>query len=174
MLYTADVTLSNFEESSLDQITLPLMKAMALTNDYYSWDKEYDQYTRTNGAMPIVNAVRLLKRLHDVDNTKARDLLRDQILEYEMQYCKLRDEYLRMENPGANAIRYLGLAELGVAGSRFWHATSKRYDTRAPTPTPKTNVSASHFEAIESDKVSDSIGPKIKPDQVLSSLHALL
>ncbi|TGO38461.1 hypothetical protein BHYA_0074g00090 [Botrytis hyacinthi] len=176
LVYTADVNLNDNERSSLDPVILPLLKTMVLTNDYYSWEKEYDEYKRTNGSMPIVNAVWLLKHLRNVEDSKARELLRDRIMEYEMQYCKLRDEYLQAENPSPDIRRFLGLVELAAAGNRFWHATSKRYNEWAPTPAPnptsktktKTKRSASQIEDVKSDGQRDSKRSNIELDQLPS------
>ncbi|KAF7887199.1 uncharacterized protein EAF02_003846 [Botrytis sinoallii] len=173
LIYTADVNLNDNERSSLNPVILPLLKAMVLTNDYYSWEKEYDLYNRTNGSVPMVNAVWLLKHLRDVEDSKARELLRDRILEDEMQYCRLRDEYLRTKSPSSDTKRFLGLIELAAAGNRFWHATSKRYNAWAPTPTPapiptskiKAKRPASQIEDIKSDGQRDSKRSKIELDQ---------
>ncbi|KAB8303333.1 hypothetical protein EYC80_004766 [Monilinia laxa] len=146
MRYTLDFDLSHDEEAPLEHIINTLMSATVLLNDYYSWNKEYDHYMRTGGTMPLVNAVGVLKHLHGIDdNIKALELLRDQILGYEMQYCKLRDGYLRVEDPGANVRRFFGFLELGTAGTRFWHATSKRYNKSAPDPIRKLSHPVSHF-----------------------------
>ncbi|KAF5874334.1 putative geranylgeranyl pyrophosphate synthetase protein [Botrytis fragariae] len=171
LFYTADVNLNNDEISSLKPVILPVLQAMVLTNDYYSWDKEYKEYNRTNGSMPMVNAVWLLKHLHDVDNTKARGLLREKILDLEMQYCNIRDEYLRTQTTSPDTIRFFGLIELAVAGNRFWHATSKRYNSWAPTPVSKTKTkrSASQIEAIDFDGERDSKRSKIELDQIASN-----
>ncbi|KAF7931846.1 uncharacterized protein EAE98_004582 [Botrytis deweyae] len=169
LIYTADVNLNDDERSSLNPVILPLLKAMVLTNDYYSWEKEYDLYNRTNGSVAMVNAVWLLKHLRDVEDSKARELLRDRILEYEMQYCRLRDEYIRTESPSSDMKRFLGLIELAAAGNRFWHATSKRYNAWVPTPTSKTKIKtkrpASQIEDIKSDGQRDSKRSKIELDQ---------
>lgn len=178
LIYTADVNLNDNERSSLDPVILPLLKAMVLTNDYYSWEKEYDEYNRTNGSMPMVNAIWLLKHLREMEDSKARELLRDRILEDEMQYCRLRDEYLQAENPSPDIRRFLGLIELAAAGNRFWHATSKRYNewapTPAPTPTSKTKINkkrpASQIEDVKSEGKRDSKRSKDELDQVLSTL----
>ncbi|TGO52772.1 hypothetical protein BCON_0135g00210 [Botryotinia convoluta] len=172
LFYTADVSLNNDEISSLGPVILPILQAMVLTNDYYSWDKEYEEYNRTNGSMPMVNAIWLLKHLHDVDNTKAREFLIKRILDLEMQYCDIRDEHLRTQNPSPDMIRFFGLIELATAGNRFWHANSKRYNAWAPTPTPtskaKTKRSASQIEVIDSDGERDSKRSKIESDQLAS------
>lgn len=120
MNYTLDFSLSHDEEASLEQIVHTILKATLLLNDYYSWEKEYDHYMRTGGTMPLVNAVSVLKHLHGIDdNTKALGLLRDRILGYEMQYCKLRDEYLRIEDPGANVRRFFGFLEVSMVFCSF-------------------------------------------------------
>ncbi|TGO90136.1 hypothetical protein BPOR_0077g00090 [Botrytis porri] len=168
-LDAGDLNLNNDETSSLEPVILPILQAMVLTNDYYSWDKEYEEYNRTNGSMPMVNAVWLLKHLHEVDNTKARELLKERILDLEMQYCDVRDEYLRTQDPSPDMMQFFGLIELAAAGNRFWHATSKRYNAWAPIPTPasrtKTKRSASQIEAIDSDGERDSKRSKIESDQ---------
>ncbi|TGO08094.1 hypothetical protein BTUL_0226g00050 [Botrytis tulipae] len=174
LIYTADVNLNDDERSSLEPVILPLLKAMVLTNDYYSWEKEYDEYNRTNGSMPMVNAIWLLKHLREVEDSKARELLRDRILEDEMKYCRLRDEYIQTENPSPDIKRFLGLFELAAAGNRFWHATSKRYNAWAPTPAPtptsetkmKIKRSASQIEDVRSDGQRDSKRSKVELDQL--------
>ncbi|RAL66218.1 hypothetical protein DID88_005890 [Monilinia fructigena] len=42
---------------------------------------------------------------------------------------------------------------LGTAGTRFWHATSKRYNKSAPDPIRKLSHSVSHFEDANSNGV---------------------
>ncbi|TGO59220.1 hypothetical protein BOTNAR_0167g00160 [Botryotinia narcissicola] len=149
LIYTADVNLNDDERSSLDPVILPLLKAMVLTNDYYSWEKEYDEYNRTDGSMPMVNAIWLLKHLREVEDSKA-------------------------QNPTPDIKRFLGLFELAAAGNRFWHATSKRYNAWAPTPSPtptsktkiKTKRSASQIEDVRSDGQHDIKRSKVELDQL--------
>jgi hypothetical protein len=64
---------------------------MLLTNDYFSWDKEYRVWICCGKSTYLINAVHVLMSLYSIDATKAKDMLRTKILDAEQVYCDLRD-----------------------------------------------------------------------------------
>lgn len=60
---------------------------MLLTNDYYSWEKEYDAYQRMNNGR-IYNAIELLMRKGNLSPAIARERVRSLITVYEASYIK--------------------------------------------------------------------------------------
>ena len=99
---------------------------MLLTNDYYSWEREYDAYQRVNNGR-IYNAIELLMRTENLSPAIAKERVRSLITVYEDNFLKERD-LLYTENPSLPFyLRKLAeVCEPSIAGYHFWYAVCPR------------------------------------------------
>ena len=97
-----------------------------LTNDYYSWEKEYDAYQRVNNGR-IYNAIEVLMRTGNLSPAVARERVRSLITAYEDTFLHERD-LLYEENPSLPFyLRKLAeVCEPAIAGYHFWCAVCPR------------------------------------------------
>jgi ophiobolin F synthase len=166
IFYTSNVALSREERISVEPIIKACGTPMFLTNDYYSWDKEYRVWVSGGKSTYLINAVHVLINLHSLDATKAKNLLRSKILDAEQVYCDLRDQYMKDCAPGPQVIRFFELLELGIAGNCLFHAKSARYDPSIPVPIRNSekelplNSGTSHSHARLDTPIDNTESPK--------------
>ena len=100
--------------------------AMLLTNDYYSWEKEYDAYQKTNNGR-IYNAVELFMRTGNLSPAIARERVRSLITVYEDSFLQERN-LLYEENPSLPFyLRKLAeVCEPAIAGYHLWSVVCPR------------------------------------------------
>jgi hypothetical protein len=119
------IHLNEDEETVSGQALQPLWCAITLTNDYFSWEKEY-----ANEPHHLMNAVALHMRWYTLSAEDAKSAVKDKIIELEDRYLELKEEYLRttcgLESSG-NLMRWFDTAEVMVAGNMLFHMSSPRY-----------------------------------------------
>lgn len=110
---------------------------MTLTNDYFSWDKEYQLHIQSGQSTPLLNAVYLIKCWDRVSDANAKVKLRNIICGLEKGYSTLKSEYL-LKNPTAsqNILKWFGCLEAIAAGNMLWSISAPRYNMDAPNPYP--------------------------------------
>ena len=119
-----------------------------LTNDYYSWEKEYDAYQRMNNGR-IYNAIEFLMRTENLSLATARERVRSLITVHEDKFLHERD-LLYKENPSLPFyLRKLAeVCEPSIAGYHFWCAVCPRYNDWKPTA-QVGRTKSSHVERNE-------------------------
>lgn len=122
---------------------------MILTNDYYSWDKECKEAP----DQQLPNAVHVMNKIHGVDATNARYMVKREILRFEREYLEARNEFIAGSPPEANLIRFFSLVELGTAVSKLWHLTSPRHNPSIPVPVRNASTGTDKTEISASDEV---------------------
>lgn len=95
---------------------------LALTNDYFSWNKEKYQATDR-----VRNAVRVLMKQYSLPQEQARLLLKGIIIEEEEKAKRLRME-IESQPMSDNLRRYVDALELYAGGNCYWSATCPRYN----------------------------------------------
>lgn len=98
---------------------------ISLTNDLYSFDKEYSDHCRT-GAV-LINAVDVVRKVHRVSESLAKQLVRESILEMETEFS---EEFKRLKLSGQfseGQQRFVEALILCLVGHVFYSATSGRY-----------------------------------------------
>jgi hypothetical protein len=129
-----DIYLTPEEERTAGPITYLGYAALALTNDLFSWPKEKRAHLRTNGNVPLVNAVDVLMKSQSLSENAAKALLKAKIREHEERYCQLRDEYLSSPNPSPAIVRWFSCLEFSIAGNFVWSLQTTRYWATGETP----------------------------------------
>lgn len=127
-----DIQLTDAEKSSIAAIISPLVKAMMLTNDYYSYRKEELLHRlRKNPGHPF-NAVSVLMAERNISEEDAFELVKQMTIQYEEQHSALFDEIQKTDSLSEDALRYIESMRLAAAGNSLWHAASPRYSNALP------------------------------------------
>ncbi|KAE9575202.1 hypothetical protein CGMCC3_g8573 [Colletotrichum fructicola] len=121
------VDISDQQKTAVRPIFQAAESALVLTNDYWSWDREWRQAQQTEDPR-IVNAVHLFMRTQGLSMEQARETVRQKITDYEQTFARLKAEFLG-ENPNAdlNLKKYIGVCEAIVAGNHYWCANCPRH-----------------------------------------------
>ena len=115
---------------------------MLLTNDYYSWEREYDAYQRMENGR-IYNAIEFLMRTENLSPAIAKERVRSLITVYEDRFLQERD-LLYKENPSLPFyLRKLAeVCEPSIAGYHFWCAVCPRNnDWKSAAKVERTKIS---------------------------------
>ncbi|KAJ6601875.1 isoprenoid synthase domain-containing protein [Mycena vulgaris] len=114
-----------------------LGKACALTNDYYSWEKEFAAHTAAGGHGRVYNCVTWIMEKYSCGINTARELLKERIRGYERQFEKMWQDWeengvkVKSEDEGKVDVRrvrrYVEAAMFATSGSAYWHARAPRY-----------------------------------------------
>ena len=121
------LTISESERQLIMPITAPAFANLALTNDFFSWQKEYDQFKKDAKATYMVNGVWILMQKHSTTIEGAKQMLRDKIAGYCQEYLRLKTEFQSSKVVSTDVRRYLSALELSIAGNVGWSQFSPRY-----------------------------------------------
>lgn len=117
-----DIHLTDEEVELVREFEWTLGGILALTNDYFSWNKEKLQFTDR-----VRNAVRVLMRQYSLSQEPARMLLKGAIVEEEEKAKRLRLNLMEGDL-SADMKRYMEALELYAGGNCYWSATCPRYN----------------------------------------------
>ncbi|GAB7325549.1 hypothetical protein MBLNU13_g09550t2 [Cladosporium sp. NU13] len=124
---------SEEQRQDVDHITRPVMTAMVLANDYYSFDKEYDEYLSVPGSEEPRNSICLLMKQHEKTLSEARLFLKQKMIELEQEYSSNRQDY-EATHPDmpTDLKKFLDAAEFAGSGAVYWCCVCPRYNDFVP------------------------------------------
>ncbi|KAJ7260300.1 isoprenoid synthase domain-containing protein [Mycena haematopus] len=135
---TASFPLTHAEQSLAAPLISCLGTACALTNDYYSWDKEFAAHAAAGGHGRVYNCVAWIMEAYSCGIDTARELLRERIQGYERRFEEMWREWgengVRVETEDEGKVdvekvqRYVQAAIFATSGSAYWHARAPRYN----------------------------------------------
>jgi hypothetical protein len=123
--FAANVRLSEAEQRPLEKVIRLYFDHISLTNDLYSFDKEYADHIQT-GAI-LVNAVDVVHRVHHISTSIAKKFVREAAFDIEALFTQ--EVRNLKQNVGLNEgqERFVDALTLCLAGHLFYSATSGRY-----------------------------------------------
>jgi len=131
--FAMGVKVSEEQRQDVDHITRPVMTAMVLANDYYSFDKEYDEYLSLPGSEEPRNSISLLMKQHDKTLPEARLFLQQKMVELEQEYLSNRGKYEGTHHDMPTDLRkFLDAAEFAGSGAVYWCSVCPRYNDFVP------------------------------------------
>lgn len=128
--FGCNITLSSRDEHVLSQIRAASAKHFALTNDLYSYAKEY--IAEQERGETLINAVRVLQNLLDVSAPAAKSILRCMILDIEGQIHADYERLLEADGTTEEQLRCARGFTAFLSGNMFFSATSERYARAVP------------------------------------------
>jgi hypothetical protein len=136
---TACLPLTPAEQSLVAPLISCLGHACALTNDYYSWDKEFAAHAAAGGHGRVYNCVAWIMEKYNCDIDTAKELLKERIQGYERKFEEMWRDWeengigVEAEDEGTvdvgRAQRYVQAAMFATSGSAYWHARAPRYNS---------------------------------------------
>lgn len=129
MLWGMGLTLTPEEDEMLQEIRRPCYAALGLTNDYYSFDVEYDGYLKSNGVGSLTNAVWLYMQWEKCDVARAKELTRLEVNRLERDFLRLKRDF--EQGPlGKNEklVYYVRALAYQIPGNLLWSLKCPRYN----------------------------------------------
>jgi hypothetical protein len=102
--------------------------AGVLTNDYYSFNKEFDEHYRAGTIERIQNGVALLMREYGYNEEESREILKKEVNKMEQEFINMYLTWLKSPvSKSRNLIQYLTMVYCLYSGTMFWMAHGARY-----------------------------------------------
>ncbi|KAG8353222.1 hypothetical protein FVEN_g8871 [Fusarium venenatum] len=89
MLFGMAMTLTPQEDAELGPIIRPCFAALALTNDYFSFDREMAEADTST----LINSVSIVMRLQNLYISTAKEVINETIQKYEREFLRRIDVY---------------------------------------------------------------------------------
>ncbi|KAJ5801567.1 uncharacterized protein N7518_003635, partial [Penicillium psychrosexuale] len=121
------ITLTPEEEKIADPMSYVAYAELCLVNDLFSWDKEYDAHVKSNGEVPLVNAVHIVAVTQGLTHCAAKAVVQAEIRAHEERFCYLKEQYKATASPSDSVLNWLKLLEHSMAGNWVWSLCVPRY-----------------------------------------------
>lgn len=119
------------EEMDLcERLTRPAWIHICLTNDLYSWEKEYQAFLE-HGKTQTFNAIWVLTREHSLTVDEAKKLCRHKIKENVAAYLRNVEESRNNENLSLDLRKYIECMQYQIRGNLVWSMLAPRYNLAA-------------------------------------------
>jgi hypothetical protein len=127
MLFGMGMTLTKEEDAELKDIVYPCYAALGLANDYFSFDREYEELQQSE-AKSLTNAVWLYMHWHDVDVPTAKSMVREATNKYEKQFQSMSETFRNTHAPLSDKLDcYLRALAYQISGNVVWSLNCPRY-----------------------------------------------
>jgi hypothetical protein len=128
--WSLGINLSREKKGSVAHFVNKGLLAAALMNDYYSFNKEFDEHQRARSMDRLQNGLGILMREYGYTEPEARSILREEIRKGEKA---IMDGYIAwQESAGSSSEshelnRYIVMIILMIGGITFWSSHASRY-----------------------------------------------
>ncbi|PKX99064.1 polyprenyl synthetase family protein [Aspergillus novofumigatus IBT 16806] len=110
--------------------------SVSLSNDYYSFHREFDDHVRSGSLDAIHNAMALLMTEYGYTELEAGDILKREVLAAEKNLMEQYSQWEKSSVPKSDDLRsYLILFILSTGGANYWQAQTPRYTAGGFTTT---------------------------------------
>ncbi|KAF4209879.1 hypothetical protein CNMCM5878_005018 [Aspergillus fumigatiaffinis] len=110
--------------------------SLSLSNDYYSFHREFDDHFRSGSLDAIHNAMALLMTEYGYTELEAGDILKREVLTAEKTLMEQYKQWEKSSTPKSDDLRsYLVLFILLIGGANYWQAQTPRYSDDGFTTT---------------------------------------
>jgi hypothetical protein len=132
LIFGMALTISDDEMGMIEEAREQAYTALALSNDYFSWQKEYDEWCKTRKAGGVGNAVGVISKEHSVGIDDARDICVQMIRSSYRKFCaeKKRFETESGHKVSRDLLKYLAALETCIGGNIVWSQHSERYNLK--------------------------------------------
>ncbi len=129
MLFGMGMTLTREEDALLADVVRPCYAALALANDYFSFDHEWAETQGSPGAAAKpINAVWLYMQWQCVNASVAKRLVTEATNRYETRFLELCEQFRREQTPAVPKLDlYLRALSYQVSGNVVWSLNCPRY-----------------------------------------------
>jgi len=131
------ITVPKEEEEVCKRLVIPAVYAASLTNDLFSYQKEYEAAQRA--SLPdVVNGIWVLMHEHNITQEEAEAMCRVRIKEEVASYLRVVQETKASVNLSDESKRYIELMQYSVSGNVLWSLQCPRYHKDQKLSPPRT------------------------------------
>ncbi|KAJ6116003.1 hypothetical protein N7523_006420 [Penicillium sp. IBT 18751x] len=132
--YLCDIHLTKEEAASIQHLRDMLYVLAMIVGDINSFDKEYDAFIATNRPGPLDSVLFYLLVSQGTTVGQAKDQLRKKFKETQLEYFRMKHEYMLQNRLAKKIGTWLHHLELCVAGACVWAARGYRYNAELKHP----------------------------------------
>jgi hypothetical protein len=130
IIFGMALNISNDEMGLVEEIADHAYTTLAFSNDYFSWQKEYDEFCKGGETGSVANAVGIIMTEHSVSMDDAKNVCFELIRSSCRKYY---DEKKRFESESGHKVsgdllKYLGALEMVISGNIIWSQHTERYN----------------------------------------------
>jgi ophiobolin F synthase len=146
--FSLGVTLTPEDEAMMEGVVESAERALLLTNDYYSWERELEQ-SEIQEDGKFFNVVNFFMEREFIDAEAALERVKQRILFYEAEYLERKENLYNSHVVPSHVKDWLESAGLAVAGNHYWSATCPRHNDWKATPIQlRTHLSIGDLAAM--------------------------
>jgi ophiobolin F synthase len=160
--FSMNLRLDEDEIKSTLEATTAAYNSWVLVNDYFSWEKEFDNYQNQSAKGDIASAVYLFAKWDSLSFSEAKLMVREKIIAYEEQYRTTKEALLAQGKLTARSMIWLDCLDCVTAGNFVWSMSTPRYDRKRPNAYPSLLASMS---AVGKDKSAYTLASPISSTQ---------
>ncbi|KAF4151591.1 hypothetical protein CNMCM6936_003992 [Aspergillus lentulus] len=124
------------ERQALSEMVGYGVLSLSLSNDYYSFHREFDDHFRSGSLDAFHNAMALLMTEYGYTELEAGDILKREVLAAEKNLMERYGQWDKSSVPKSDDLRsYLILFILSIGGANYWQAQTPRYSDDGFTTT---------------------------------------
>ncbi|KAI1292591.1 terpenoid synthase [Xylaria venustula] len=120
------ITIPEEETAMCENLVMPAVIAASLTNDLFSYDKEYEA-AQAADLPGVVNALWVLMNEHRVSLEEAKIMCRTRVKEEVAKYIHTVHDTIARPDVSLDAKRYIELMQYSVSGNVLWSMQCPRY-----------------------------------------------
>lgn len=120
--------LTKEEREDCRKVSRPAWDHVMLSNDYFSWQREYDVLLQDESSHFMVNAVWIIMQEQSTTVEIAKELCLNRIRSTSEEYRRMKREYETTRQPSLDVRRLLAVLEATIAGNFVWSIDCPRYN----------------------------------------------
>ena len=124
------ITIPEEEMDTCRELMRYAWMAVGLTNDLFSWQKEYEA-SRRNGQTDVVNAIWVLTGEHSISVDEAKELCRSKIKDCVAKYRIVVEETKKRTDLSLDLRKYVEAMQYSLSGNVVWSLLCPRYHAEA-------------------------------------------
>jgi ophiobolin F synthase len=120
---------SEHDRELVKDIFESIEKGLMLTNDYWSWDREYRDWKEKGNR--LVNAIDVIRRIHALSIHEAKEAVKTLIGTKEQEYVTQKTEfYEKHPDISQNLRRWIEAAGCFLSGNHYWATGCPRHHAK--------------------------------------------
>lgn len=133
IIFGMALTISDGEMRLVKKIAEHAYATLILSNDYFSWQKEYNDFCRHRSSGSMANAIWVIMNEYSVDVDEAKSMCIEKIKASCQTFCEKKKQlsakfYLKLSE---DLFKYLRALETLITGHAVWSQHTKRYKKKA-------------------------------------------
>ncbi|KAK6525368.1 hypothetical protein TWF694_005507 [Orbilia ellipsospora] len=142
MLFAMGIQLTDEQKEIADKVLEPCYTALILSNDYFSFDKEWEVFSQVKDKdKKLGNAIWLFMQWNDLSIDAAKKVVRDLIFRAEAEFLRVRNEFLdKAPSHFGSLVKYIDQFYYLVPGNTLWGRTCPRYNKEYRIPLSSVGV----------------------------------